>query len=210
MDTRYQVFVSSTFRGLSEERIAVMQALLELDCIPAVMDFFPPTSDDQWRLIKRVIDDCDYYLVIVGGRYGAAAADEISYAEKEYDYAVSQGKPVIAFVHKEPGSIPSDHVESDPAVRERLAAFEAKAEKAHCKYWLNAHELGDAVSHTFLHLVYAHPAEGWVKARNAKTTEDLEKVNQMQEQIRALETELETLKNVVRKIYPSWPKEPIP
>jgi hypothetical protein len=210
MDTRYQVFVSSTFRGLSEERVAVMQALLELDCIPAVMDLFSATSDDQWRLIQRVIDDCDYHLVIVGGGDGAAAADGISCAEKEYDYAVSQGKAVMAFIRKDPGLVPSGHVNSDPAVRERLAAFEAKAEKAHYKYWLNAHDLGDAVSHTFVHLINAHPAEGWVKARNAKTTEDMEKANQMREQIRVLEMELETLRNVVRKIYPSWPKEPIP
>ena len=210
MDTRYQVFVSSTFPDLIEERRAVMQALLELDCIPAVMDLFPATSDDQWRLIKRVIDDCDYYLVIMGGRYGSATADGISYAEKEHDYAVSQGKAVMVFIHKDPGLIPSEHVESDPAVRERLAAFEAKAEKTHCKYWLNAKDLGDAVSHTFVHLIYAHPAEGWVKARNAKTAVDLEKVDQMQEQIRALEMELETLRNVVRKIYPSWPKETTP
>ena len=37
MNKRYQVFVSSTFEDLQEERKEVMQALLELDCIPAVL-----------------------------------------------------------------------------------------------------------------------------------------------------------------------------
>ncbi|HDV1518665.1 TPA: DUF4062 domain-containing protein, partial [Salmonella enterica subsp. enterica serovar Aberdeen] len=38
MDKRYQVFVSSTFADLEEERQEVMQALLELDCMPAGME----------------------------------------------------------------------------------------------------------------------------------------------------------------------------
>ena len=38
MEKRYQVFVSSTFTDLADERRAVMQALLELNCIPAGME----------------------------------------------------------------------------------------------------------------------------------------------------------------------------
>ena len=68
-DKRYQVFVSSTYDDLQDERKEVMQALLELDCIPAGMELFPASSEDQWSLIKRVIDDCDYYILIIGGRY---------------------------------------------------------------------------------------------------------------------------------------------
>lgn len=40
MDKRFQVFVSSTYEDLQEERREVMQALLELDCIPAGMELF--------------------------------------------------------------------------------------------------------------------------------------------------------------------------
>lgn len=64
MEKRYQVFVSSTFTDLTDERRAVMQALLELNCIPAGMELFPASTDDQWTLIQRVIDDCDYHLVL--------------------------------------------------------------------------------------------------------------------------------------------------
>jgi hypothetical protein len=41
MDKRYQVFVSSTYEGLHEERREVMQSLLALDCIPTGMELFP-------------------------------------------------------------------------------------------------------------------------------------------------------------------------
>lgn len=100
MEKRYQVFVSSTYEDLQEERREVMQALLELDCIPAGMELFPASSEDQWSLIKRVIDDCDYYLLIIAGRYGSTNDKGISYTQMEFEYALSTGKPIIAFCIK--------------------------------------------------------------------------------------------------------------
>ena len=106
-DKRYQVFVSSTYDDLQDERKEVMQALLELDCIPAGMELFPASSEDQWSLIKRVIDDCDYYILIIGGRYGSVGPDGISYTQMEFEYALKAGKPIISFIHKNPASIPT-------------------------------------------------------------------------------------------------------
>ena len=48
MDKRYQVFVSSTFEDLQEERKEVMQALLELDCIPSGMELFPASNAEKF------------------------------------------------------------------------------------------------------------------------------------------------------------------
>ncbi len=73
MDKRYQVFVNSTYTDLMEERNEVMQALLELNCMPAGMELFPAANEDQWNWIKRVIDESDYYVVIVAGRYGSVS-----------------------------------------------------------------------------------------------------------------------------------------
>jgi hypothetical protein len=173
-----------------------MQALLELDCIPAGMELFPASTDDQWTLIQRVIDDCDYYLVIVGGRYGSMDAQGISYTEKEYDYAVQQGKPVMGFVHGQPGDIPAKYTERDPAVTAKLDVFRSKVKQRMCRFWANADELGGVVSRSYVQLLKTHPAEGWVKARYAKTTEDLEKINQMHQQIRILEQELARLREI--------------
>jgi hypothetical protein len=56
MEKRFQVFVSSTFEDLKEERQEVMHALLELDCMPSGMELFPAANDSQWTLIKKVIE----------------------------------------------------------------------------------------------------------------------------------------------------------
>jgi Domain of unknown function (DUF4062) len=34
------------------------------------MELFPAADDDTLTLIKSVIDDSDYYVIILGGRYG--------------------------------------------------------------------------------------------------------------------------------------------
>lgn len=44
LDRKYQVFVSSTYIDLQEERQEVIKALLELDCFPSSMEFFPSTT----------------------------------------------------------------------------------------------------------------------------------------------------------------------
>ena len=78
VNKKYQVFVSSTYVDLVPERQEIMNALLELDCIPAGMELFPAADEDQWSLIKGVIDECDYYIVVIGGRYGSLGPDGIS------------------------------------------------------------------------------------------------------------------------------------
>ena len=45
MEKRYQVFVSSTFNDLKDERQAVTQALLSLDHFPAGMELFPASDE---------------------------------------------------------------------------------------------------------------------------------------------------------------------
>jgi hypothetical protein len=171
MDRRYQVFVSSTFTDLVDERKEVIQALLELDCIPAGMEMFPAANDDQWTLIQKVIDQSDFYVVIVGGRYGSMSAQGISYTEMEYDYAVTQGKAVLGFAHSNPGSIPADKTEMDSDARRRLDAFRMKVETRHVKYYNNADDLGGKVSRALSLAMRGTSAQGWVRGEYATTPE---------------------------------------
>lgn len=41
---KYQVFVSSTYVDLIEERKEITQAILEANCIPAGMELFPASN----------------------------------------------------------------------------------------------------------------------------------------------------------------------
>ena len=164
MDKRFQVFVSSTFEDLQEERKEVIQALLELDCIPAGMELFPASNDDQWTLIKSIIDDSDYYILILGGRYGSTNSEGVSYTEMEYQYALDSGKPIIAFLHKNPDNITAGKTEASAEGKEKLKAFRELAQKKMTKYWTNPDDLGSVVSRGMIKLIKSTPAIGWIRA----------------------------------------------
>ncbi len=189
MDKRYQVFISSTYKDLLEERQEVIQALLELDCIPAGMELFPAADDDQWTLIKKVIDDCDYYIIIVGGRYGSLSPSGISYTEMEYDYAISQGKPVIGFIHKNPGAISASKTEDSTEGKIKLDAFRKKVEQKMCKYWSSPSELGSVVSRSLIKLIKNNPAIGWVRANLGTDETSAQEILKLKKRIEELEIE---------------------
>jgi hypothetical protein len=165
MDKRYQVFVSSTFEDLQEERREVMQALLSLDCIPTGMELFPAADDESWELIERFIAGCDYYIVIVGGRYGSVGADGKSYTEMEYDYAVEAGLPVLAFLHGDPGTITENKTEATNEGKAALRAFRERIKAArHAKYWKFPKELPGLVALGVPSLMKIKPRVGSVRA----------------------------------------------
>ncbi len=164
MCKKYQVFVSSTYEDLQAERQEVMHVLLELDCIPSGMELFPAANDSQWELIKGVIDDCDYYVVIVAGRYGSIGPSGISFTEMEYRYALEKGKPVVAFLHGDPESISSKWTEKSEKGKKKLQAFRDYLQQRVCKEWKTADGLGSVVSRSLVALRKSHPAVGWTRA----------------------------------------------
>jgi len=183
LERRYQVFISSTYTDLLDERREVIQALLELDCIPAGMELFPAANDDQWLLITRVIDDCDYYIVIVGGRYGSISESGISYTEREYDYAMSRGVPILGFLHEDPGSIPASKVEANSVAVVKLAEFRRKVKSKPVRTYKTPAELGAVVSRSLFKLIKSNPAEGWVRGQFAITSEMSEELSRLRAQV---------------------------
>lgn len=182
LDKRYQVFVSSTFEDLQEERKEVMQALLELDCIPSGMELFPASNDDQWTLIKNVIDDCDYYLLIIGGRYGSENDEGISYTQMEFEYALQQGKPMISFLPKNPDAIPSGKCETSADKQQKLEKFKELAKKKLVKFWDGPDNLGSVVSRSMVRLIKDYPAEGWVKSGSIVDEDSIKEIARLQKE----------------------------
>jgi len=70
------------------------------------VEAFLAANESQWEVIEKVIDECDYYVLLIGGRYGSVMPDGIGDTEKKFNYAKSIGVPVLAFVHGDPENIP--------------------------------------------------------------------------------------------------------
>ncbi len=199
MEVKHQVFVSSTYKDLVEERQEVMQALLELDCIPVGMELFPAADDDQWTLIKGLIDDCDYYILIVGGRYGSVNPEGISYTQMEYEYAIEKGIPVISFLHKKPENIPVGKSESEKALKKKLEDFKKTVQQKMCKYYESPIELGSVVSRSLVRLIKDKPQPGWVKATYLPSEETTKEILELTKQVELLKNELEKSKTKAPK-----------
>jgi hypothetical protein len=188
MNKRYQIFISSTYSDLKEERSKVMQAIMSMDCIPAGMELFPAIDEEQFNFIKKVIDDCDYYILIIGGRYGTISDDGISYTEKEYDYAISCQIPVITFLHKNIGQIPREKTETNLELMKKLQAFQEKVKKGRLvKFWSDASELTGMVAISLMQTIKTYPQTGWVRADMTISTESLQEINELRKQLAELE-----------------------
>ncbi|MCL2216598.1 MAG: DUF4062 domain-containing protein [Defluviitaleaceae bacterium] len=169
MDTRYQIFVSSTYEDLIEERKKATQAILKCECFPAGMELFPASSLKQWEIIKRVIDDSDFYLLIVAGRYGSLGTDEngkkVSYTEMEFDYAVSKGMPIIVMLHRRPDLLRAKFIETNKVSAQRLKKFREKASTERMvAFWENEDQLHTEIVSSLHNAMRDTPeAMGWVR-----------------------------------------------
>ena len=144
MDKIYRVFISSTFKDLQEERREIIQTLLELDCVPTGMEMFHASDDTQWELIKKVIDSCDYYIVIISGRYGSIdPKTQKSYTQMDKDI----------------GELPFHQIDN----LAKLQKFIELVEKKHVKYWRTPEELAKQVLLSIHKIVETHPRAGWIK-----------------------------------------------
>jgi hypothetical protein len=173
MDVRPQIFVSSTYEDLIDERQAVTQILLESECFPAGMELFPAGDEDKMDLIRGIIDDSDYYMLILGGKYGSIDPDtNLSYTEMEYDYAISTKKPVMAFVVKDIGDLAARRVETDPKNAERLRKFRDKVLKPRTvRFYSDKKELSSMVATSLPRMHRVNKPIGWVRGNHAITPE---------------------------------------
>jgi sugar-specific transcriptional regulator TrmB len=195
---RYQIFVSSTYEDLREERQQATQAILEAGYFPSGMELFPASDDTQWELIKRVIEESDYYVVIVAGRYGSLAPEGLSYTEMEYDYAVEKGIPVLGFVRENIGDIPFDNTEKLERNRKKLDAFRQKVMSRTCRKYSTPAELGMAVMKSLIAETRIRPRTGWVRADQARSEEDVQRERQLNEELKEVREYIEELERKLR------------
>ncbi len=169
------------------------------DCIPAGMELFTAVDEEQLKYIKRIIDNCDYYLLLVAGRYGTPASDGVSFTEKEYEYAVERGLPVIAVVQAAPNDIAPEKSEKDPERRERLEAFRRRVKSGRLvREYTAPGDLPGLVAASMHHAIRHHPAVGWIRADRVATEDPPSDREQLQKDYEELAKEVDALKPTLK------------
>lgn len=174
MEKKYQVFISSTYEDLKEERKNVIETLLMIDCIPAGMEAFCAADEEQFEYIKKVIDLCDYYVLIIGKRYGSISPiTGKSYTEMEYDYAKSKNIPIFVFPVNNTVKMQED---------EHVSELKAFREKAYGKTmgatWRNADELGKKVAISLEKAIKKNDRPGWIRLDEGESVDSISSVRE--------------------------------
>lgn len=192
MTKRYQVFVSSTYEDLRNEREHVISELNRIGYIAVGMEQFPSTAERQMDYIKRIIDDSDYYIVIIKGRYGSLAENGLSYTEMEYNYAIEKGKPAFCFLYKNRMDLPIKDTDKDPKKEKKLVAFIARFESNRVvTRWTEKQDLVNSIWHSLNENIRLRPGIGWVRGDQVMDPKTLAKLEE-------LRTENEELKSALQ------------
>jgi hypothetical protein len=206
MDKKLQVFISSTYSDLKEERQAAVQAILKAGHIPAGMELFTAGDKSQMETIKRWIDESDIYMLILGGRYGSLeSSTSMSYTELEYDYAVEKEMPLFAVVISEAALKnkikESDIACTDPEHYNELKGFRSKALANISSFFDDTKDIKLAVHETVGDFIGRYQFSGWVKGdKIADTAPLLEEIKRLTTHRNDLEGQLTELKKVSHSV----------
>ena len=188
-EKRYQVFISSTFEDLRDERRAVQDVIISTGDFPVQMESMPAADEDQFEFIKSLIDHCDYYVLIIAGRYGTIHKDGLSYTHKEFIYARTQNVPVLVMINDDIGKIETGKSEASDAGKAKLKAFIEEAETGRLrKTWSTLDGLKLAVREALDNAKATKPRVGWVRGNTVANVATFEELNQLRK-------ENETLRN---------------
>lgn len=208
-DKRYQIFISSTYEDLKSARQKVLETILSLYHFPIGMEMFSADDAEQWEIIRQTIDRSDYYIVLIGHRYGSETSEGSSYTEKEYDYAREQGIPILAFVRRRNIATTPDERDTEPEKTTKLEAFIKKATQSKmCDFWDSPEELGRQVAVALVKIFNRVPRIGWVRsdqAVSAKVSEEIASLSKENRELRddlaRLQAQLDSKKPLINVLF---------
>ena len=193
MKKKLQVFVSSTYKDLTDERQAAVSAILKAGHIPAGMELFTAGDKSQWEIIKHWIDESDVFMLILGGRYGSIETNSrLSYIELEYNHALERKKPLFSVVIKE-SALDLKIKDQGTSVLERenpveLKKFREKVLNNMSSFFEDSKDIKLCVYESLSDFSSNRELKGWVSA------EEVANVQQLLDEISRIRKENENLK----------------
>lgn len=176
LEKRYQVFYSTSGEDTRPERLMLTQTLSTMGCFSWGLEQRTPLSS---TLVRRQIDDCDYVVMLIGGKYGEQSVTGESYMHLEYKYAVTKNKPIIVFMAKHPELKEFALRESRPELVERFDEFcEELKQKHEVIYYQHVRDLEMNIRNYIPKFIEKNPQEGWVRTHH---------VEQLKKKIKELE-----------------------
>lgn len=204
-DKKYQIFISSTYVDLIPARSKISETILNLYHFPVGMEMFSAGDSEQWEIISETIAVSDYYVLIIGHRYGSMTEDGISYTEKEFDYAKSIGVPIMAFIRNRSVATTAAERDSDAGLTAKLDAFIEKAKTGRvCEFWETSDDLATKVAVALPKTFKRLPRTGWVRQSEVNLVDTLSELSRLSIENRELRAKLEGYERLENEAAPKF------
>ena len=162
---RYQVYISTTYSDMLQARHAITLPLLKMGMVPVGIDSDGAMANQLPAVTQKLIDESDYYMVLLGGRYGDLSPLGLSDLHREFIYAMSKRKPMLAFVHDRLESLAESAKETTREGQVRRSDFARLVEqKIPTHTWSSEQGLANSVTAIMPELLRQYPVSGWVRA----------------------------------------------
>lgn len=198
---KLQIFISSTYTDLKEERQAAVEAILGSRHIPAGMELFKAGNTSQLETIKKWINESDLYMLILGGRYGSVEPTSgKSYTQIEYEYALEREIPVFAvvlddsFLFIKAADKSYEVFEKDN--QEKYKQFKELVMSKIIKVVDDCKDIQIAIKDSIVELENDYPLCGWVRASEIEdSTKIIKENNKLLKENEKLKNQLEKIKD---------------
>lgn len=201
-EIKFQVFISSTYQDLLEERRVITEHIIGLGYHPVGMEYFNLSNDSIWEHIKKLIEASDYYILIIGSRYGTESDLGLSYTQQEYMYAKELKKPIkVLVLDKEVAE--SKMISADRETREKqkkLSDFRSAVTAEGVEFWSDPSSYLRCVS-KIGRWILDTPTEGWIRGHVKSENEILRYLFNSSHDFKDIEVQDDSIRYLPQKSF---------
>ena len=117
-----KVFISSVISGFEDYRDIAKKAVTLIGMKAILVEELPSSPKSSQQMCFDEIRKADFFVLILGEKYGSITEQGISVTEEEYNEAQSLGKPILVFIQ---------NVKMEP----KQEAFKKRVEKYECGHF---------------------------------------------------------------------------
>ena len=186
IDKRYHVFISTTEADMHAERVVLSQTLVSQGFFSWGLEQRTPLTT---AFARRQIDDCDYFILMLGSRYGELSASGVSYMHLEYIYAVTKQKPILVLMYEAPESRADEFQDKTPEGKLKFFDFrrQLQRERDMVMTFRDLRDLEIAIRHTMPQFLNRYPAQGWIRPNQQQVQQLQDENEQLRQKLLQLE-----------------------
>ncbi|MDR1862988.1 MAG: DUF4062 domain-containing protein, partial [Treponema sp.] len=144
----------------------LIKVVTEIGALPVTMDAFDISDKNEQRLIRKAVEECDYFLNLTAHKCGTLLGSSFA-AEAELTWAEKRGIPVLALVIDEKARWKAAKKEKSPELVKALEGFKKRLLGHSSETWTSQADLRQKAQGLLIQAMNLNPRRGWVPGSEA-------------------------------------------